>query len=91
MPFFEGIDASTVVLAIHAIFSGQFCGAFVTVFFLEIIGEPVYTIGLCQLLADLIEFFRIFQRTDGQGCGKVVAALFLSPPSGRCSMPLAQS
>ncbi len=77
MPFPQRIDTSAVILPVHAVFPGQFRGTFVAVFLFEIVGKPQDLILPGQLLPDLIEFLRIFQRTDGQGLGEIAAALFL--------------
>ncbi len=76
MSFPVGEDASAVVLTVQFVLFGQFCGTFVAVTLFKIIGEPVDSILGGKLLTDLIELFRVLQRTDRQGCGNIVTALF---------------
>lgn len=76
MPLFERKDASAVVLPVQAVFSGKLSGTFVAVSLFEIAGKPVDMVFQRKFFSDFIQLLRVFQRTDGQRCGKVIAVPF---------------
>jgi len=86
--FAHGIDATAKILAIQVVFVRKLDGTLVTTFFLEVGGQALDSINVTLFLHDFIKHLRIFHRTDGERCCKVVAIQFFGDAGRFCETQL---